>query len=150
MMSDYIKRLRKLVGNEFLLLPSVSVIVEDHTGSILMVRHHHNDWWVLPGGMIEPNETPQQTAIREAKEETGYDISLREIYDVFGGPEFQIQYTNGDRVGYVMIVFKASIESGKPKADNIEIHEVKFIDPKEIETINKGKWVHTVLSSLFK
>lgn len=29
----------------------------------------------IPGGKIEPNEIPQQAAVREFKEETGIDIS---------------------------------------------------------------------------
>lgn len=30
--------------------------------------------WELPGGMIDPGETPRQAAIRELHEETGYEV----------------------------------------------------------------------------
>ena len=33
-------------------------------------------FWSLPGGMIEPGETPESCAIRETLEETGYSIRL--------------------------------------------------------------------------
>lgn len=38
---------------------------------ILMVKHRHEgeEWWCLPGGRIETNETPEQAALRELWEE---------------------------------------------------------------------------------
>jgi 8-oxo-dGTP diphosphatase len=32
--------------------------------------------WTLPGGGVDLHETPEQGAVREAKEETGYDVEL--------------------------------------------------------------------------
>ena len=38
---------------------------------ILMVKHQHKgeEWWCLPGGRIEEDETPEQAALRELREE---------------------------------------------------------------------------------
>ncbi|MDE0424517.1 NUDIX hydrolase [Candidatus Poribacteria bacterium] len=38
---------------------------------ILMVKHRHKgeEWWCLPGGGIEEDETPEQAALRELREE---------------------------------------------------------------------------------
>jgi len=49
-------------------------------GKILMLKKKNGDW-VLPKGRIECNETLEQTAIREVKEETNIDT---EIIDYVG------------------------------------------------------------------
>ena len=36
----------------------------------------HKRFWSFPGGAIEPGETPEEAAIRETLEETGYAVTL--------------------------------------------------------------------------
>lgn len=43
---------------------------------ILLIHHKRIGAWLPPGGHLEENEFPHQTAIRETKEETGLDISI--------------------------------------------------------------------------
>ncbi len=43
---------------------------------VLLIFHKKLQKWLPPGGHVEPNELPHETAIREAKEETGIDIEL--------------------------------------------------------------------------
>jgi 8-oxo-dGTP pyrophosphatase MutT (NUDIX family) len=43
---------------------------------VLLLFHKKLQKWLPPGGHIDPNETPQEAAVREAKEETGLDIEL--------------------------------------------------------------------------
>jgi len=51
-----------------------ALIIEN--GKVLLVYHKKLDVWLYPGGHIEKNETPEQAAVREAKEETGLDIKI--------------------------------------------------------------------------
>jgi hypothetical protein len=37
--SDYVRRLRGLIGNELLLMPSVSVLIQDDQKRLMLVRH---------------------------------------------------------------------------------------------------------------
>ena len=39
--------------------------------------------WELPGGHVEPDEDPMETAVREAEEETGYRIRIRGLVGVY-------------------------------------------------------------------
>lgn len=47
-----------------------------HEGKVLLHLHKKLGKWLQPGGHIELDEDPNQAAIREAKEETGFDIEL--------------------------------------------------------------------------
>src|SRR5262245_58036004 len=57
-----------------------AVISED---KILLVKER-GDGWTLPGGWVDPGESPSEAAVRETKEESGYDVNaarLMAIYD---------------------------------------------------------------------
>lgn len=45
------------------------ILVQDK--KVLLVRHWYQSLWVMPGGGIKKNETPEQAAIREVQEESG-------------------------------------------------------------------------------
>jgi 8-oxo-dGTP pyrophosphatase MutT (NUDIX family) len=46
------------------------------TKKILLVLHKKFNKWVQPGGHIEDNELPEETAVREVFEETGVKVKL--------------------------------------------------------------------------
>ena len=47
-----------------------------HAGKILLIHHRKLDKWLPLGGHIELDEDPEQAALREAKEESGFDVEL--------------------------------------------------------------------------
>lgn len=52
----------------------------DTDGRVLLVRHTYGRLnWELPGGAAEPGESPDETAIREVREETGLDVALERL-----------------------------------------------------------------------
>lgn len=58
---------------------------------VVLVRHVYAPWvWTLPGGTVEKNESDTDTARREAREETGFEIDAIDgemgVYDrtIFG------------------------------------------------------------------
>ena len=55
-MSAYLRRVRAKVGNEFLLMPSVTAVVFDAKRRVLMVRPSRREVWVAPGGAVDPDE----------------------------------------------------------------------------------------------
>jgi 8-oxo-dGTP pyrophosphatase MutT (NUDIX family) len=42
----------------------------------LLLWHKRLKRWMPPGGHVDPNETPEETARRECKEETGLDVEI--------------------------------------------------------------------------
>lgn len=57
--------------------------VFDREGRILLVRRSDDGLWCLPCGWVESNESPEEAAIREAREETGLEVKPRQLVDVF-------------------------------------------------------------------
>ncbi len=55
----------------------------DDNGRVLLMKRTDNHLWCMPGGLSEPLEGPDMTAVREAKEETGLDVQIRELVGVF-------------------------------------------------------------------
>lgn len=45
---------------------------------VLLMNHKKTGLWLQPGGHIEKNELPHETAKREALEETGFNIELEQ------------------------------------------------------------------------
>src|SRR3954447_11232391 len=48
---------------------AAGVLVHDDQGRVLMVRPTYKDGWDIPGGYVEPDESPAQAAERELAEE---------------------------------------------------------------------------------
>lgn len=62
----------------------VSNIFIDEQGRLLLMKRSDQskmfpDYWGLVGGYIEPGETPEEAAIREAKEEIGVTIQVEKF-----------------------------------------------------------------------
>lgn len=54
-----------------------SVIAFDKNGKqIVMVKRRDIPIWVIPGGGIEDAESPEEAAIREAAEESGFEVKI--------------------------------------------------------------------------
>lgn len=55
---------------------AIAIIFNEDDTAVLLVKRRDVPIWVLPGGGIDPNESPEQAAIREAFEETGLNVSI--------------------------------------------------------------------------
>ena len=51
----------------------------DDRGKLLILKPTYKDHWLLPGGVIEANESPKQACIREVKEETGINCQSTKL-----------------------------------------------------------------------
>ncbi|MCD4705746.1 NUDIX domain-containing protein [bacterium] len=54
---------------------TASALIIDNN-KVLLVYHKKLDVWLYPGGHVEKNENPDETLIREVKEETGLDVKI--------------------------------------------------------------------------
>ena len=56
-----------------------AVVLRDETGRVLVVRKRGTRRYMLPGGKIEPGETPAETAVRELHEEVGAVLDVSRL-----------------------------------------------------------------------
>lgn len=148
MISDYIRKLRQHVGNDLLLLPSVALLPRDKSGRILLVRQSDPGHWATVGGTIEPGESPEDAARREAKEEIGVDVVLGDLVGCFGGPGFEVTYANGDHAAFVSAVYEATLGDRQPTPDMDEVLEIGWFVPDELERLPMTPFTVTLFRAL--
>jgi 8-oxo-dGTP pyrophosphatase MutT (NUDIX family) len=147
--SPYVAALRARIGSTRLLLPSVTGIVYDSSGGILLVRQRDGAVWSTPGGVIEPDETPADAVVREVSEETGLLVRPARILGVFGGPTFVVRYPNGDESQYVMVVFECEVIGGQLCTETDETIEARFVAANDFEDLDASPWTREVLPLLY-
>jgi 8-oxo-dGTP pyrophosphatase MutT (NUDIX family) len=144
--SPYLRRLRERIGHELVLLPSVAVLAWDDTGRLLLVREAETGMWQTVGGAVEPDESPAEAAVREAREETGVTVELQRIRCVAGGPQFRMTYRNGDQVNYVPTVYDARVVSGTLRPDGEETLDVAWFSALELGAAQLTPFTHALFA----
>ena len=68
---------------------AVDVIIKDPSGVVLIKRKRepYKGMWALPGGFVRYGERVEETAKREAREETGLKIKLQGPISVYSDPK---------------------------------------------------------------
>ena len=65
----------------------VRIVVRDGDERVLLVRHTYAPGWHFPGGAVDRRETAVDAAVRELREETGYEgEKARPLASVFANP----------------------------------------------------------------
>ena len=73
-----------------------SAVVTDDEGRILLQRRGDSGNWALPGGVMDIGETLAQSAIREVKEETGFEVHIDRIIGIYSDPGHVFAYDDGE------------------------------------------------------
>ncbi|MDH3357394.1 MAG: NUDIX hydrolase [Desulfobacteraceae bacterium] len=68
-------------------LVTVDIIIEIKDKIVLIQRANPPYGWALPGGFVDYGESLESSAIREAKEETSLEVTLREQFHTYSDPD---------------------------------------------------------------
>ena len=125
---DYIHELRKQIGPRKIILNCAGALIL-RDGKILVQRRTDNGKWGLIGGLLEMNETYEQAALREIREETGLEVRLESFLGIFHNHD--MVWSNGDAAHVISAMYTASIVSGEPRIDE-ESYELRFFGRDEL------------------
>ncbi len=129
---SYLWRLRQAVGNDLVLMPGAMVVLQREDGHVLLTKRTDDGTWCLPAGAAEPGGSFARTAIAELAEETGIEVSERDLIP-FGclseAEAHTIHYPNGDVTHCFALCFLTRIWKGDPRPDEAEATEARFAGP---------------------
>ena len=104
----YIMNLREKVGHDPLIGVGATTLVFNNKNELLLNLRSDTNNWGIPGGSKELNETLEECAIRELKEETNINVNDLELITVLSGKEYYFKYPNEDELDCVIVLYKVS------------------------------------------
>ena len=107
---------------------TVDAIIEVKGGVVIIKRSNPPFGWALPGGFVDYGESLEQAVIREAKEETGLEITDLRQFHTYSDPKRDPRFHT---IGTVFI----AQATGKPKAGD-DAAGVQVILPGDIEKLD--------------
>ena len=101
-----------------------------HEGKILLVRrtmHPEIGKWSIPAGFLDAGENPEETAVREALEETNLHVAIEDLIGVYQNPP-------GQGGASIFIMYRARLLSGTLQAGD-DADAAAFFAPDELPEI---------------
>jgi ADP-ribose pyrophosphatase YjhB (NUDIX family) len=99
-----------------------AAVIKD--GKILLVQESTDNCWAMPGGWADVGDIPSEVAIRETKEESGYDVKPVKVIGVYDANRI------GGRLEFFhafKIIFLCELIGGKAQTSE-ETLDVRFFD----------------------
>ena len=113
------------------MLKAVAIIIEDSNGRLLIQDHVKRNFFTMPIGAVEVNETHHDAAVRELHEELNIDAGVLSHYwsgDVPCGSEGDV-YT----VIFKLVCYKGDITNAEPHKHR----SLQWVAPNEIRGLGK-------------
>jgi ADP-ribose pyrophosphatase YjhB (NUDIX family) len=117
------------------IVPSVTAIVRDAAGALLMVHKTDNNLWALPGGAVDPGESVTDAVVREVKEETGMNVEIIDLSGIYTAPRHVMAYDDGEVRQQFSLCFRTRLLGGTTTTSS-ETSEVAFVPVDQMDTLN--------------
>ncbi len=125
-MLDYMKTLRRMIGNTKIVVPGVRALIFNERGELLLQKQALFRSWALPHGCVDVGESVLDALKREVKEETGLSIIRAESFGLYTDPKYSVTYPNGDQVQTFTMAFLVRDWSGELAVDGDEVTDLGF------------------------
>jgi ADP-ribose pyrophosphatase YjhB (NUDIX family) len=101
-----------------------SVAAFDDSGQVVVIQRADNKRWALPGGYAEIGSPPSENALREFREETGFEAELERLIGVYDNRQF----ASVAPYQFYICLFRARVTGGAP-ATSSETLDVRLVAP---------------------
>ncbi len=59
--------------------PAAGALFFNRAGALLLVKPTYREYWSIPGGIVEENDSPRQACVREVREEMELDVPVERL-----------------------------------------------------------------------
>lgn len=101
-----------------------SVAAFDDDGRVALIQRSDNRRWAVPGGMAEIGSAPSANALRELREETGFEAEIERLVGVYDNKRF----ASVSAYQFYICLFRARITGGAATRSTESI-EVELVRP---------------------
>jgi 8-oxo-dGTP diphosphatase len=128
------------------------VIVDERDRILLALWNgegHTTPQWTMPGGGVELDETVEQAAVRELREETGYEVELGPVLgiDCFTVPTEQRFHGVRRPLKGVRVVYEARIVGGELTHEaGGSTDEARWVSLDEVPELNRAELVDAAVA----
>jgi 8-oxo-dGTP diphosphatase len=112
---------------------SVAAVVVDAAGRVLLIRRGKAPdlgEWSIPGGAVELGESLEDALRREIREETGLDIAVGALIEIY--ERVERDDTGAIQFHYVVLDYRCTVTGGELCAGDDAIDAV-FVDPADLD-----------------
>ena len=131
-------------------LAAYALVVDDQDRVLLALWNEGAEpAWTMPGGGVELHETPAEGAVREVREETGYDVELGPLLGIdthVVPPEERIR-PRGRPMKSVRVVYRARVVGGELRHEvDGTTDEARWIPLADVRSLNRVSLVDVALT----
>jgi len=103
--------------------------------------------WSIPGGMLEVGETLTEGVRRELLEETGIEVSVGELIEVF--ERINMDAAGKTRYHFVVLDYLCEEMGGEPRAGS-DVTDVAWATPHELQKYSLSETATRVIGKAFE
>ena len=101
-----------------------SIAAFDDAGRVVLIQRSDNKRWALPGGWAEIGSPPSENALRELREETGFEAKIERLVGLYDNKQF----ASVSPYQFYLCLFRARITGGTATTSS-ETLDVRLVDP---------------------